>query len=90
MAEVVDRESDKFALRLPQGMRDTIKMVAARNRRSMNAEMIYLIERAMESVYGCVDPGKVAIDAVALHDQREFRDAMVRASFAKGPENASQ
>lgn len=34
------RESDKFMLRLPDGMRDRIKAEADRNGRSMNAEII--------------------------------------------------
>lgn len=35
------RESDKFPLRLPDGMRDTIRKEADLNNRSMNAEIVY-------------------------------------------------
>ncbi|WP_084486820.1 Arc family DNA-binding protein [Brucella rhizosphaerae] len=35
------RESDKFPLRLPDGMRDIIRKEADRNNRSMNAEIVY-------------------------------------------------
>lgn len=38
------RESDKFMLRLPDGMRDRIKAVAAQNNRSMNAEIVATLE----------------------------------------------
>ncbi len=43
------RGSDQFPLRLPDGMRDTIKEVAAENKRSMNAEIIALIEEGLAS-----------------------------------------
>jgi hypothetical protein len=40
MRRSVDRASDKFVLRLPDGMRDFIAELAERNQRSMNAEII--------------------------------------------------
>lgn len=36
--------SDKFMLRLPDGMRDRIKSAADKNNRSMNAEILAAIE----------------------------------------------
>lgn len=47
MASDTGRESDKFMLRLPDGMRDQIKRHAAENKRSMNAEIISLLEDAL-------------------------------------------
>lgn len=41
------RESDKFVLRLPDGMRDRIKTVAAENQRSMTAEIIARLESSL-------------------------------------------
>ena len=38
------RESDKFIVRLPDGMRDRIKAVADANGRSMNAEIVSALE----------------------------------------------
>jgi plasmid stability protein len=38
------RESDRFMLRLPDGMRDRIKAAAEANTRSMNAEIVYRLE----------------------------------------------
>lgn len=38
---------DMFNLRLPTGLRDRIKEEAASNRRSMNAEIIYHLEKAV-------------------------------------------
>lgn len=40
------RYADQYIVRFPEGLRDTIKEIAARNRRSMNAEIIYHLERA--------------------------------------------
>lgn len=39
-----NRESDRFMLRLPDGMRDRLKEEAAKNNRSMNAEIIARLE----------------------------------------------
>ena len=41
------RKSDQFPLRLPDGMRQELKIRAASNRRTMNAEMLCLIEAGM-------------------------------------------
>lgn len=39
-----NRESDRFMLRLPDGMRDRIKASAEANNRSMNAEIVATLE----------------------------------------------
>lgn len=41
------READKFIIRLPDGWRDVIKVEAAKNRRSMNSEIVEAIAAAM-------------------------------------------
>lgn len=43
----VGREGEKFALRLPDGLRGRIKEVAEQNSRSMNSEIVTILERAM-------------------------------------------
>ena len=40
MAASTGRESEKFVIRLPDGMRDRIKASADANNRSMNAEIV--------------------------------------------------
>lgn len=40
-----NRESDRFMLRLPDGMRDRIKAAAEANNRSMNAEIVATLEK---------------------------------------------
>lgn len=44
MAVPTGRESDKFMLRLPDGMRDDLKRLAEANKRSMNAEIVAALE----------------------------------------------
>lgn len=38
------KQADQFVLRLPDGYREAIKIAAARNRRSMNAEILVHLE----------------------------------------------
>jgi hypothetical protein len=41
------QQADKFVIRLPEGMRDRIRQNAEANRRTMNAEIIHYIDRAL-------------------------------------------
>lgn len=64
--DATGRDSDKFMLRLPDGMRDRLKAAAEANKRSMNAEIIARIESTLE--------------AQSLDDQAaiELRDELVQ------------
>ncbi|MFC0200830.1 Arc family DNA-binding protein [Paracoccus rhizosphaerae] len=44
-----NRESDRFMLRLPDGMRDIIRREAEQNNRSMNAEIVATLQSHYES-----------------------------------------
>lgn len=46
------RDSDKYIVRFKDGMRSKIKEHAARNNRTMNAEILSLLEKGMEVLYG--------------------------------------
>lgn len=46
------REDDKVIVRLPNGLRPAIKARAALNRRSMNSEIVLLIESALQHEQG--------------------------------------
>lgn len=46
------RDKDKYIVRFKEGMRSTIKQRAAANNRTMNAEIVFLIEKGMEVCYG--------------------------------------
>jgi len=41
--------ADKYVLRMPDGMRDKLAALAKANNRSMNAEVIELLQQAMEA-----------------------------------------
>jgi hypothetical protein len=69
MAKSVDRASDKFVLRLPDGMRDFIAEIAERSGRSMNAEII----SALASHIAFFSPDK----AVPAEMSEVMSDAMV-------------
>lgn len=61
---------DRFALRLPEGMRDEIARFAERNGRSMNSEIVARLEKSLEperKVYGLsgADPYRTILDANA-------------------------
>ncbi|WP_322886616.1 Arc family DNA-binding protein [Sinorhizobium medicae] len=40
------QDADKLMIRLPEGLRQKIKVAAALNERSMNAEVVYHLKRA--------------------------------------------
>ncbi|WP_170930033.1 MULTISPECIES: Arc family DNA-binding protein [unclassified Pseudomonas] len=64
MAETVDR----FVLRLPEGLRQTLKRIAKQNQRSLNAEIVSRMERSLAGPRG--------------HDSDdEKRQALLRAFF---------
>lgn len=39
---------EKFVIRLPQGLREQIKTLSEQNRRSMNSEIIMVLEKHIE------------------------------------------
>lgn len=45
MTESPSRKLDQFIVRLPEGLRDRIKASADENNRSMNAEMVFALEK---------------------------------------------
>jgi hypothetical protein len=55
------RDSDKFMLRLPDGMRDRLKAQAEANKRSMNAEIVARLERTLRhhTPDGLADPAAI-------------------------------
>ena len=44
--------ADRFIVRMPDGMRDSIKQRAQSNMRSMTAEILFLIKKGVEAVEG--------------------------------------
>jgi plasmid stability protein len=70
-----DRESDKIIVRLPEGMRHTLAKLAARNGRSMTAEVVAALavhfeqERQSAAVRAQIQaPGQGSTDTKGLED----------------------
>lgn len=72
MSSATSRESDKFMLRLPDGMRDHLKKLAAKSGRSLNAEIVHRLEVSI----GWIDlpeiPGLDKVDTIDA-ELRELR-----------------
>lgn len=49
MKQSVGRESDKFMLRFPDGMRERLKEEAGKSGRSMNGEIIHRLEKSLRA-----------------------------------------
>lgn len=75
------RTADQFVLRLPEGWRDTIKVRAARNRRSMNNEIL----AALEGVVGEAAGGKLAGEAPAAGNDEAALPGGPSITQMKGP-----
>lgn len=85
-----NRESDRFIIRLPEGMRDRIKAAAAENNRSMNAEIVARLETSFatgpdqsnlatsEISKAMKELGKQLNEVTAAYRSTEFREAMQR------------
>lgn len=43
------KQSDQFPLRLPPGLRDLVREAADQNNRSMNSEIVTVLQRAMNA-----------------------------------------
>ena len=50
------RKLDQYIVRFPDGMRDQLKKSAKENNRSLNAEIIHLIERGQASTNNQITP----------------------------------
>lgn len=60
------RTDPQVNLRLPDGMRERIRERAAENRRSMNAEIVHYLDRAL-AAQNEKGPAGAAIGGVASH-----------------------
>ncbi|MEM9700244.1 MAG: Arc family DNA-binding protein [Pseudomonadota bacterium] len=61
MSDFPSQKQDKFVLRLPDGMRDRIKVHAEANGRSMNAEIIHRLEASFEIPSALSDHGPISV-----------------------------
>lgn len=75
------RDYDKFMLRFPDGWREAIKMRAAKNRRSMNSEILAALECVVskaatgvqfgDQAPAAVDPNTAVDAAGQFHTQQQ-------------------
>lgn len=72
MSEKQVRDYDKFMLRFPDGMRDAIAERAKRNGRSMNSEIVQIIEDALNS-----KPPRVLVITDEVHRSPDERTISV-------------
>lgn len=42
------RDADKFMFRMPAGLREKVKLAADRDRRSMNSQLVMIVENALK------------------------------------------
>ncbi|WP_105693557.1 Arc family DNA-binding protein [Cronobacter dublinensis] len=59
MAEKQVKDYDKFNLRFPDGMREAIAERAKRNGRSMNAEILQIIQDALDTEISAIDKSEL-------------------------------
>lgn len=76
MANPTNRESDKFMLRLPEGMRERIKAAAEAAHRSMNAEIVARLEESF------LEPESLVPPEVTLDAEEEERMNKIMMDFA--------
>ncbi|MVW64536.1 Arc family DNA-binding protein [Massilia sp. NEAU-DD11] len=56
--------ADKYVLRMPDGMRDKITELAKANGRSMNAEIVLILQQAIDG-HAANSSGNIDVDALA-------------------------
>ncbi|NCH31177.1 Arc family DNA-binding protein [Cronobacter malonaticus] len=59
MAEKQVKDYDKFNLRFPDGMRDAIAERAKRNGRSMNSEIVQILQDALDADVSAIDKSEL-------------------------------
>jgi hypothetical protein len=69
--------NDKFMLRLPDGLRERIKNVAAANNRSMNSEIVAALEEKYPAPNLTLDQVFSLIGKINLAETNEQRDKLI-------------
>lgn len=75
MSKYPSERADQFGLRLPDGWRDAIKARAARNRRSMNSEILAALESVVREAAG--DTGGASTPAAGSENAALERGASI-------------
>ncbi|MDX0543933.1 Arc family DNA-binding protein [Sinorhizobium medicae] len=81
MTSNTGRDSDKFMLRFPNGMRDRLKEEAAKNGRSMNAEIVHRLEASL--AVGNLSPEDfLGIQQMENENAQRLADALRRIAYS--------
>lgn len=80
MADSIGRDSDKFMLRLPDGMRESIRVAADSNHRSMNAEIVARLSESLNEGFG---PDLIRLHLFVGSPREKLHSADVLESYAK-------
>lgn len=83
----VNRDSDKFMLRLPDGMRDRIGALAKESGRSMNAEIVARLERSLNQGAADYDAEDVMALISRITAESAKHGVQVKVEFLRSPEN---
>lgn len=78
------RDSDQFTLRLPNGMREVLKARATGNRRTMNAEVLALLEFGMNATANPTAENCARLTAAL----RQARGLLLQSTYMPGIESA--
>jgi plasmid stability protein len=72
------RALEKFIVRLPQGMREAIRIAAEKNRRSMNAEIVARLAQSLDMPEPIEPGGPIASETAreALRRVKAIEDAL--------------
>ncbi|MGB3814038.1 MAG: Arc family DNA-binding protein [Shinella sp.] len=67
------RKLDQYIVRFPDGMRDRLKVAAAENNRSLNAEIVARLEQSFDPLIAEVHGGRDMLDVLAEMSERIVR-----------------
>ena len=83
MNERTPQSKDKFIVRLPDGLRDRIKIVADANGRSMNSEVVAVLEERFPAPFGdeVTDPGAQFLRGLAAEIRANDPDGGSKAAI---------
>ncbi|MBD8906551.1 Arc family DNA-binding protein [Methylorubrum zatmanii] len=87
-ADTPAKDQDKFVLRLPDGMRDRLKVEAEANKRSMNAEIVARLDATLVTKTYHIASGERVLDMVNNIDPAALTKEEWNAQFSRFADTA--
>ncbi|MCG3462733.1 Arc family DNA-binding protein [Xenorhabdus bovienii] len=80
MSKYPSQTQDKFTVRFPDGLRDAIAKRAEENGRSMNSEIVQILQDVLDAGVSHIDPNMSPEDAQATFEDgiEEFRRLLTK------------